>query len=495
MCYNKTKLQFQREDGKNMNKRVRFSAALLAGALLLGTTACGTQGTVSFASPVQLTVWTYYNGDQLETFNRLVEEFNDTVGKERNIEVTSSGQGSVNDLETNVLNAAEGKVGAEAMPNIFAAYADTAYAIDQMDLVVDLAPYLDESDREKYIAAYLEEGDFDGDGSIKIFPTAKSTELMFLNDTDWQKFAAATGADYSDLSTIEGVVQTAEKYYEWTDAQTAAPDDGKALFGRDVMANYLLAGAKELGDQIFSVKDGKMVLNFDKTVVRKLWDNYYVPYIKGYMASAGRFRSDDVKTGTILGYVGSNSSATFLPTQVIKDNGLSYDITMRALPCPTFEGCDPVAVQQGAGMVVTKGTDEQIEASVEFLKWFTEPENNISFSVGSGYMPVTHDACDMDAIEQSGLSLSDGMKDILSTAIDTVNSCELYTTPAFTGAKDARSTLEYCMSDRASADRQTVEERIAAGQSAADAEAEFLTDENFEKWYNETLTALKAYEG
>ena len=105
------------------------------------------------------------------------------------------------------MNAAEGKVGAEAMPNIFSAYADTAYAIDRMGLVVDLAPYLDEKKREKYIEAYLEEGDFDGDGSIKIFPTAKCTELMFLNDTDWQKFAQAAGADYSDLSTVEGVVR------------------------------------------------------------------------------------------------------------------------------------------------------------------------------------------------------------------------------------------------------------------------------------------------
>ena len=94
-----------------------------------------------------------------------------------------------------MLNAAEGKVGAEALPNIFAAYADTAYAIDQMGLLVDLAPYLDEKERELYVENYLTEGDFDGSGSIKIFPTAKSTELMFLNDTDWQSFASATGAD------------------------------------------------------------------------------------------------------------------------------------------------------------------------------------------------------------------------------------------------------------------------------------------------------------
>lgn len=152
------------------------------------------------------------------------------------------------------------------------------------------------------------------------------------------------------------------------------------------------------------------------------------------------------------------------------------------------------ALLLGISACGTQGT-ASFASPVEFLKWITEPENNISFSVGSGYLPVTHAACDMDAIEQSGLPLSGSMKEILSTAIDTVNSCELYTMPAFTGAKDARSILESCMSDRASADRRTVEERLAAGQSAADAEAEFLTDGCFENWYNETLEKLRSCEG
>ena len=46
-------------------------------------------------------------------------------------------------------------------------------------------------------------------------------------------------------------------------------------------------------------------------------------------------------------------------------------------------------------MVVTAGDEAKVRASVEFLKWFTLPENNISFSVGSGYMPVTKAANNM----------------------------------------------------------------------------------------------------
>ena len=82
-----------------------------------------------------------------------------------------------------------------------------------------------------------------------------------------------------------------------------------------------------------------MTLNFDKEVIRKLWDYYYVPYIKGYFSSSGRFRSDDIKTGNILAYVGSTSSASFFPNQVTTDDSEGHAITMKALPCPEFEMC------------------------------------------------------------------------------------------------------------------------------------------------------------
>ena len=53
------------------------------------------------------------------------------------------------------------------------------------------------------------------------------------------------------------------------------------------MANYMLVGARQLGDTLFKVQDGKMTLNFDKDVARKLWDNYYVPFVKGWFAATG----------------------------------------------------------------------------------------------------------------------------------------------------------------------------------------------------------------
>lgn len=146
-------------------------------------------------------------------------------------------------------------------------------------------------------------------------------------------------------------------------------------------------------------------------------------------------------------------------------------------------------------MAVAKTTDAEVEASVVFLKWFTQPENNIAFAVGSGYLPVTYAANDMDAIHSSGLALTGNMENVLTEAVDAVNTNELYTTKAFEGGTDARSKLNYSMSDLATADRATVEERLAAGESAEEAEAEFLTDEYFEAWYQSLCDALSQYEG
>lgn len=445
--------------------------------------------------PVTITVWTYYNGDQLEAFDDLTEKFNETVGKKKGITVESKSLGTAEDLEKSVIAAADGEVGASEVPNIFSAYSDTAYTMDQKDMLVDLSGYLTDKEKEEYVEEYLKEGDFSDDGSIKIFPVAKSTELLFLNDTDWQKFAAETGAEYDDLKTMEGLVDTAEKYYNWTDEQTPdQADDGKALFGRDAMANYVLVGAKELGCDIFEVSNGKMTLNFDREVIRTLWDNYYVPYIKGYFSASGRFRSDDVKTGNVLGYVGSTSSATFFPTEVTDDSGDSHDISLKVLPCPKFKDGDDYSVQQGAGMVVTQGDEDEIKASVEFLKWFTEAENNIEFSVGSGYLPVTNEANNIDKIKSVDSDISSSMEEILTESVEEITSNKLYYMQAFKNGNDARTSIQAAFEDTAQQDRATVEERLAEGQSAEEAEADFLSDDYFESWYQTVLSELQEYE-
>lgn len=444
--------------------------------------------------PVTISVWTYYNGDQLTAFNQQVKRFNETVGAEQGIVVESSSYGSVNDLESSVLDAALGKVGAQEVPNIFGAYADTAFAVDQLGMLADLAPYFSSEELAEYVDGYILEGNFGGGDSIKIFPIAKSVELFLLNKTDWDAFAQATGAQYSDLATIEGVTRTAKAYYEWTDAQTPQPNDGKAFFGRDAMANYMIIGSMQLGVELIEEKDGQVKIHFDRDAARRLWDNYYVPFIRGYFDSTGRFRSDDVKTGNILAFVGSSSGATFFPSQVMRSDSESQSIEMEVFPAPKFEDAKDYAVQQGAGMAVINKSPREVEASVTFLKWFTGKEQNILFSVGSGYLPVLKSGNNMDTIRQTISDLSPSMEKILEAGVETVNSNTTYTPKAFAQGGEVRQVLEHAMSDAAIRDRKLVLERLNQGQSLEEATEAFIKEENFEAWYQEVLKRLGEFE-
>ena len=97
-------------------------------ALSLFLTGCGStlekeasSKSADTQQPVQVTVWNYYNGQQLNAFDALAKEFNDTVGKEKGIVVEGHSQGSVNDLVKSVLDSVNRKAGASELPSIFAA--------------------------------------------------------------------------------------------------------------------------------------------------------------------------------------------------------------------------------------------------------------------------------------------------------------------------------------------------------------------------------------
>ena len=80
---------------------------------------------------------------------------------------------------------------------------------------------------------------------------------MILNSTDWKPFAQATGVQLSDLETMEGVAEVGRQYYEWTDSLTGTPNDGKAFWGRDAMANYILSAVNNWDWKSFLCAMGK----------------------------------------------------------------------------------------------------------------------------------------------------------------------------------------------------------------------------------------------
>lgn len=466
----------------------------LTAILIFNLTGCKSKSPLDPAKPVSLTVWHYYNGSQQAAFDSLVEEFNDTVGREQGIYVESYSQGSVADLEAAVRDSISGKVGADNMPDIFSSYADTAYEVEQAGALANLSDYLSQEELAEYVDSYIEEGRIAVDGTLRIFPTAKSSEIMMINKTEWDVFAAAAGASLENLDTIEGVVDTAKAYYEWTDSLTPdIPGDGKAFYGRDAMANYFIIGMQQQGVEIFHVENGEVTLNVPEEELFRLWENYYVPIVKGYFGAYGSFRSDDVKTGDILAYTGSTTSAMYFPNQVELDGG-SHEIDYIVKMPPVFEGGQNYAVQQGAGMVVSKSDEKHEYAAVEFLKWFTQAENNLQFGCVSGYLPVLKEANNVQKLDQviadSALEVSPKTYDCLTTMLNNMTDLTLYTNKSFKNGTGARKVLEYNLADLAAENRASVEEAVKQGASLEEAAAPYVDQEAFTTWYADFVQAL-----
>ncbi|MDE7322517.1 MAG: extracellular solute-binding protein [Lachnospiraceae bacterium] len=474
-----------------MKKKVCGILFLAIGVL----SSCGSEKSpLNPDDPVSITIWHYYNGTQQAAFDTLIEEFNNTVGNKNGIYVQSYSQGSVSDLEAAVRDSINEKVGASEMPDVFSAYSDTAFEFEQKGALANLSEYLNEGTLDRYVTSYIDEGCIAADGSLRIFPVAKSTEVMMINKTDWEPFAEATGASLEKLNTIEGVVDTAAAYYEWTDSLTPdVANDGKAFYGRDAMANYFIIGLKQLGLEIFEADKGQVTFNLSEDSIRRIWDNYYVPMVKGYFGAYGSFRSDDVKTGELIAYTGSTTSAIYFPSRVEDENG-SYDIEYMIMAAPVFEGGEQYAVQQGAGMVVTKSDKKHEYAAVEFLKWFTEPENNLRFSCVSGYMPVLKAANTTEVLDkmisEQNIEVADKTYDCITYVFDNMKGGNYYTNKSFHNGSAARKVLEYHLFDKAAADREAVVQALSERMSLEEATAPYTTEEAFKEWYADFCDAL-----
>ncbi|MFT8350284.1 extracellular solute-binding protein [Clostridium saccharoperbutylacetonicum] len=253
------------------------------------------------------------------------------------------------------------------------------------------------------------------------------------------------------------------------------------------MANYMMVGSKELGEEIFKIEDGKVNVNLNEKVMRKLWDDFYVPYINGHYGAYGRFRSDDTKTGDIIAFVGSTPGAEYFPSSVIKNDETSYPIDCMVLPIPKFENYKGYMPEQGAGIVLTKSDRKHEYAVTEFLKWFTDVERNTEFSIKSGYLPVKKDANNINFIKSkiaknNDLDISQKLQDAIFTAIDQENSNEFYFVKAFNGSNKARDILEKAMLDKAKLDREEIQKQLNNGISKKDLINKYDTDENFKRW-------------
>lgn len=345
-------------------------------------------------NPITITLWHYYFDEKEQIFNDFVDEFNSTVGAEKGIIVQPINKGRISDLEKAVTNSASGAVNSDPMPNIFSTYIDKAIELSNMNKIVNLDDYYTKEEKAKFVQHFVDSGTYDK--RFMVLPIAKSCEVFYLNKTKWDEFKAVSNFTDKDLETWEGISKISNEYYKTYNAGENRYK--QAFFGYESLENFIIVAMKEQGIDIID-GENKMV-NLDKPALKKFFNIYFKNMVEGKFYMSGKFRSDNVKIGELASYVGSIAGAVYFPKSVYINEEES-PIQMMVLKPPTFEGMKRTEFIQGAGMSVAQASDAEIEASIEFLKWFTKDSNNLEFAVKTAYLPARVGAYEGDAFNKA----------------------------------------------------------------------------------------------
>lgn len=361
-----------------------------------------------------------------DTMDSLIDEFNDTLGREKGIIINvTSLTGSATILEK-LKMVVNDEPGSPDLPDITTLYPNTALMLAEKGLLANIEDYFSKEELSLFISEFVEEGRLP-DGKLYVLPTAKSTEVMFLNTTIFNKFMKETDVSYNDLYSFEGIKATAEKYYIWTDNLT--PDienDGKAFITYDSLFNMAQTIYRQSGED-FIVGD-KLKLNLTSPTFEDFWKYYFEPAVKGHVAIYDGYGSDLIKTGNVVASIGSTAGVLFYSDIVTYDDNLTEGAEFLILPYPIIEGGENVALQRGGGMCIFKSDQRKEYAASLFLKWFTSPEQNLKFVSSTGYIPVTRESNNM--IEANKNNIEDKkMRMLLQTTKEMTEEYSFFYTP------------------------------------------------------------------
>ena len=463
---------------------------------IVGFNACRQSSLSDLApkQPVTIDFWHYYQDEKSDQLEQLVDTFNQSVGKEKQIVVQISSQGSIDQLSEQLLTMVDSGRAAD-LPDLFSAYPDLATDLHKRTAIADINQYMSEADLEVFPESYLDEGKICRDQKIFLLPLAKASEVVALNDTVWQAFTTEYPRfvhSEKTFSSWEQILAAAQAYHHWS--------DGEALMGFDSLANFIIIGNRQLGVDLFEYQPngGKIIL--DREAMRQIWSVYYGGTVTGYFGAWQTFRSEDLAEGSLAAAVISTSAGHYLPQEVSIGQLEPQPVDFKILPYPVFAEGEPYSVHQGAGLAISRSDSDHEIAAAVFLQWLTRPEQNIAFSIDSGYLPVTKPALQSQLLrgqlEKMAAEPSEEQLNMicLNTFLEQMETHQLYAPQAFSGSFAARKIISQSLADFTAEARTRYLYDLESGESADRLYDRYVNDAVFEQWYSELIVAVERLE-
>lgn len=361
-----------------------FSLLLVLTLSLCCLVACNNNKTLLDPDePVTLTMWHVYGEQADSPMNKYIEEFNRTVGKEKGIIINVTMMSNATQIGNKLVEAQAGKPGAPNMPDLFFCHNNNAALLGAENLI-DWQDTFTSEELSVYVDDFIADG-YVGD-ALCVFPVSKSTHLLYVAGSVFDRFSADAGVSYDDLSTWEGFFDVAEKYYAWS--------GGKPFCAIDYLLRCVELNAMSKGASAESFYTENGWYDFNNELLKASYMEFADSIAKGHIVIADLYSNTQVMTGETIAGIGSSASVLYYNDTITYPDNTAEPMNLQVCPLPQAGVGTNYATLAGVGLCAYKSTEQKAEAAAIFVRWFTEAQRNFDFVVSTGYMPVHNGAFD-----------------------------------------------------------------------------------------------------
>lgn len=375
---------------------------------LLCLCGCSQSSKLNPKSPVTLTMWHVYGEQADSPMNRLITEFNETVGKEKGIIINVTRMSNSKEIGPMLTSAFENAPGAPEIPDLFFGHNSNVAQIGAEN-VLNWNDLFTEEELEDFVSDFLKEGIVDD--TLAVLPVSKSTQLLFVNGSEFDRFSAESGVTYEDFSTWEGLFDAAASYYAWS--------NGKPMCVFDYLLRAVELNMLAKDQEVLFTEDGWY--DFDDPSLKESYLTFMRSLVQGHIAVADLYSNTQIMTGETMSGIGSCAALLYYNDIVTYPDNTTEPVNLQILPYPHTADQDGLMTQAGVGLCAYKTTEQKAEAASVFAHWLTEPERNLDFVTQTAYMPVRTGAFDAAA----DYEFTDENHEKLYTTLDTMR--ETYT--------------------------------------------------------------------
>lgn len=361
----------------NFKRKIATGLAItLLVSSLVGCSSSNKSGDSADASGSATTIdfWAPLGGTNGETAQKMVDQFN---SEHKDIKVNMLKQKDYYENATKLQAALTSK----DQPDVTLLEITQTGTFAAANALVDMNDYFDKTYQERFFPGLLTNS-YHEDKFVGI-PFNRSTPILYIN----KDMATKAGLDPSGPKTWDELKEYATKM----------TNKSEEIYGFETPIDiwFYEAMVMQSGGEITNGK--KVAFNNEAGQAPvKFWQEMMKEGVMKMPPGEDYNAWDVAKQDFVNGKVGMIFTSTADLAGLMQQTEGKFEISTAFLP----ENQKYATPTGGANLAMLEGgTDEEKEASAEFIKWMTETDRIVEFSSSTGYLPTTEDATNSEKLQ------------------------------------------------------------------------------------------------